>query len=115
MSAACPHYLQERTSAPPNKSVALLIYVMSLMFENVVVFPITEFYVATAYPEVGGKASHVQTSYCAGAVCAHFGLHFAGSCPGAAGDQRRQAQLHDVAFDWPDHWIPAAADMSFRS
>jgi hypothetical protein len=34
MSAACPHYLQERTSAPPNKSVALLIYVMSLMFEN---------------------------------------------------------------------------------
>jgi len=33
MSAACPHYLQERTSAP-NKSVALLIYVMSLMFEN---------------------------------------------------------------------------------
>ena len=47
MSAARPHYPQERTSAPPNKSVAL-IYVMSRMFENVVVFPIIEFYVATA-------------------------------------------------------------------
>ena len=51
MSAKCQSVSAlppKRTFAPLDKSVALLIYVMSLMFENVVVFPITQFYVATA-------------------------------------------------------------------
>jgi hypothetical protein len=48
VQSPCPLYPGKRTFAPLDKSVALLIYVMSLMFENVVVFPITQFYVATA-------------------------------------------------------------------